>query len=225
MDLSSRGRSKPIKKLTLVFALAIMVGLIWLTHAVANVAIADWYLQRAAEQLTLAYKAREEVEQIRLLEKSRQQLNRAESFQEQNPQLIALRVQQLNLEKSASASDPKRRELLGGTYEELLGGLKHAPTSAEFWARLAVNFSEREGFTENTFHALDRAIYHGPMEYYTVYANTVITLGGGDQLPNDEYVRGWEMLLQNAQNPDFSRSVRQLAQQMGRLDQLERALE
>lgn len=216
-------RGKAAWLTTALLAMVVIMVLLWLSVDAAKTGISHWYFDRATEQLILAQKERDLDAQRLYHDVSKAYLDRAESFQSDNPDFIALRLQQLEMEKALANSE--RTSLLVALNVEANRGLQISPTRAEFWSRLAMNVVELEGFDVAAVYALDRAKHYGPREYHTVYANTLITLGGRYQLSAEDYLSGWETLRENADDPDFSTMVRELADQIGALDQLEPILE
>ena len=103
-------------------------------------------------------------------------------------------------------------------------GLYSSPTRADLWAEYAKILSEKEGASEATLAALDKALEFGPKEGPALMVNAVITLYFWGQLDSQRQSRAWLLVLEAMDDVLLSRKIIKIARQTGWEKQLQRSL-
>jgi len=171
--------------------LVLLLG--WQLTVLARQGIAALYAASAEHYRQEAVAERDEGQARALRSRSLALVEKAVALQGANPDYRLLAATLLADSEAAEAQMQIR--------SHLRAGLASAPTRADLWARLARSLYSHEGTSPATLHALDQALYFGPMEIEPLLINALLTFYGWEGLNQQQRLNGWLHVVAAMQVP------------------------
>ena len=138
-----------------ILALLLIVPLVWLVQQAASAGIAGIYGTAATELKSAMGKVPNAPDKLNSYrEEGERKLSFALEAAPAHPDYLLLAADFAVARQDAVAADALLKQALAS-----------APVRSDIWSRLARGSFQRDGITESTLHALDRAMTLGPREY------------------------------------------------------------